>query len=251
MSKPGLPQTVVILGATSGIAEEIARLYAGEGAAIALVGRRANALKEIAGDLEARGAASVEIVIADFLSDDAAKTLDAISAKLGGLDHIHLCFGSMTDQAEAEHDADALTKMLDINFRAAALWASAAANRLEAQGKGALVVLGSVAGDRGRRSNYIYGAAKAGIGVLVQGLAHRMAGKGPRIALIKPGPTDTAMTAHLEKGGVLWSDAATVGKIARKAADKGGPIIYAPARWRLIMLIIRAMPAFIFNKINF
>ena len=97
----------------------------------------------------------------------------------------------MTDQAEAEREAARAAQMMAVNYTSTAAWALAAANLIEAQGHGSLVVLGSVAGDRGRRKNYIYGSTKAGIGVLVQGIAHRFAGKPVRAVLIKPGPTAT------------------------------------------------------------
>lgn len=247
----GTSLRVTILGAASGIAEATARLYAKEGATLVLAGRRADRLEEIAADLRLRGAQDVKISVLDFAEADPAASLKDISRKMGGLDHVLVCYGTMSDQKQAETDLAAAREMIDVNFGSASVWILAAANLLERQGHGSLVVLGSVAGDRGRRSNYIYGAAKAGIGVLVQGIAHRFADKGPRAVVIKPGPTDTAMTAGMQKGGALWASADQVAAIVRKAADKGGPIVYAPSRWRLIMLIIRFLPAFIFNKLNF
>jgi short-subunit dehydrogenase len=155
------------------------------------------------------------------------------------------------EQALAERDLTMAQVIIDVNFRSAAVWSLAVADVLERQGRGSLVVLGSVAGDRGRRSNYIYGAAKAGLAVLVEGISHRFRGSGPRAVMVKPGPTDTAMTAGMTKGGPLWSTPEAVAAVVRKAADSGGPVVYAPARWRLIMAIIRMIPAPIFNKMNF
>jgi decaprenylphospho-beta-D-erythro-pentofuranosid-2-ulose 2-reductase len=129
----------------------------------------------------------------------------------------------------------------------------ASAARLEAQGRGSLVVIGSVAGDRGRQSNYVYGAAKAGLATLVQGIAHRMAlraPKGARAVVVKPGFVDTPMTAGLKKGGPLWAQPEAIAAVVRKAADKGGPIVYAPWFWRFILLIIRLVPAPIFHKVR-
>jgi decaprenylphospho-beta-D-erythro-pentofuranosid-2-ulose 2-reductase len=157
----------------------------------------------------------------------------------------------MTDEAAAERSLSAAAEMIRVNFASAALWALAAANLLEAQGHGSLVVLGSPAGDRGRRKNFIYGSTKAGIGVLVQGIAHRFAGKGPRAVLLKPGPTATAMTADLGGDQSKLATPEEVAKAVRRAADKGGPIQYAPGKWRLIMRIVREIPAPIFNKLNF
>jgi len=245
------PLHVLILGAGSGIAQATARIYAAEGAVIGLAGRNSQRLASIADDLKARGASGVESFDVDFTTVDATATLAAMAEKLGGLDHIILAYGLLGDQALAERDPATAQSIIDVNFRSAAAWSLAVANLLERRGKGSLVVLGSVAGDRGRRSNYVYGAAKAGLAILVQGISHRFRGTGRRAVIVKPGPTDTAMTAGMTKGGLLWSTPETVAAVVRKAADSGGPVFYAPPRWRLIMAIIRSIPAAVFNKMNF
>jgi short-subunit dehydrogenase len=245
------PLRVLILGAASGIAQATARLYAGEGAAIGLAGRNVGRLAEIADDLRARGAAEVETFDVDFTTAVVPSALALMADKLGGLDHVILAYGMLGDQALAERDPDMAQSIIDVNFRSAAGWSLAVADTLERQGRGSLVVLGSVAGDRGRRSNYIYGAAKAGLATLVEGISHRFGGAGPRAVIVKPGPTDTAMTAGMPKGGPLWATPETVAAVVRKAADSGGPVVYAPARWRLIMAIIRVIPAAVFNKMKF
>jgi decaprenylphospho-beta-D-erythro-pentofuranosid-2-ulose 2-reductase len=242
---------VLFLGAGSGIAQATARLYAAEGAIIGLAGRNAGRLAGIADDLRARGATQVETFDVDFTAVAVPQTLAAMADKLGGLDHAVLAYGVLGDQALAERDPAEAQSIIDVNFRSAAAWALAVADMLEGQGKGSLVVLGSVAGDRGRRANYIYGAAKAGLSTLVEGISHRFHGTGPRAVIVKPGPTDTAMTAGMTKGGPLWATPEAVAAVVRKAADKGGPVVYAPARWRLIMAIIRMIPAPVFNKMNF
>lgn len=247
------PLKIAILGAASGIAQATARIYAQEGAELTLLGRNENHLNEIAADLRLKGAKNVETLIVDFTKADPVKTLNNIKAQMGGLDHILICYGIMSEQSEAENDPELAQKMIEVNFASTSAWALASANLLEEENAGSLIVLGSVAGDRGRRSNYIYGASKAGIEILVQGIAHRFAGKGvkARATLIKPGPTDTAMTAGMEKGGFLWATPEQVAKVIRKSADKGAPIVYAPRRWQLIMLIISFIPSFVFNKMNF
>ena len=245
------PVRVLILGAASGIAQATARLYAAEGAIIAIAGRNAARLAAIADDLRARGASRVERFEVDFTAATAAPELDRMINQLGGIDHVILAWGLLGEHAAAERDAAAAQSIIDVNFRSAVAWALAAADVLERQRRGALVVLGSVAGDRGRRSNYIYGAAKAGLATLVEGISHRLAGTGPRAVIVKPGPTDTAMTATMTKGGPLWATPETVAAVVRKAADRGGPVVYAPGRWRLIMAIIRCIPAAVFNKMNF
>lgn len=245
------PLRVLILGAGSGIAQATARLYAADSAVIGLAGRNLLRQASIAEDLKVRGASRIESFEVDFVAADAAATLAAMAETLGELDHVILAYGMLGDQALAERDPAAALSIIDVNFRSAAAWSLAAANLLERQGRGSLVVLGSVAGDRGRRSNYIYGGAKAGLATLVQGISHRFADKGPRAVIVKPGPTDTAMTAGMKKGGPLWSTPQAVAAVVRRAADSGGPVVYAPARWRWIMMIIRAIPAAVFNKMNF
>jgi decaprenylphospho-beta-D-erythro-pentofuranosid-2-ulose 2-reductase len=240
---------VIILGAASGIAEATARLYAAEGAALLLAGRSAERLNQIAADLMARGASRVETAAADLAAVDAERELKSYVDRLGGADHILLAYGVMTDQSEAEHDIARAVTMIEVNYASAMRWALAAANLLEVQQSGSLVVLGSVAGDRGRRKNYIYGSAKAGLAVLVQGIAHRFAGKGPRAVLVKPGPTATAMTSDLGRRGLATPE--EVARTVRRAADKGGPVQYAPAKWRLIMRIVREIPYPLFDRLNF
>jgi short-subunit dehydrogenase len=241
---------VVILGATSAMAEAVARLYAAEGASLVLVGRRADRLEEIRADLAARGAAAVQVAAADLAHPADAGASLAGWAGPRGADAVLLFYGVLGDQAQAEADPAVARDLLQVNFTSAAEWCLAAANLLEAQRRGALVVIGSVAGDRGRQSNYVYGAAKAGLGVLVQGIAHRLAirGSGARAVLIKPGFVDTPMTAHLPKGGPLWTKPDVVARTIRASVDRGGPVVYAPWFWRFVLLIIRLIPAAIFHK---
>ena len=113
-----------------------------------------------------------------------------------------------------------------------------------------LLVIGSVAGDRGRRSNFIYGACKGGLARLVEGIAHKLAPLGARAVIVKPGFVDTPMTASFEKKGLLWAKPEAVAEVIAKAAERGGPVVYAPAFWRWIMLVIRHLPTFVFAKLN-
>ena len=156
----------------------------------------------------------------DLAKLDAEKSVDAWAAELNGLDVVLLAYGLLGEQRELERDLKGAAALIDTNFRSAALWSLAVANRLEAAKHGTLVVIGSVAGDRGRQSNYLYGATKAGLGVLVQGIAHRLAPSGARAVLVKPGFVDTAMTAHIEKKGALWSSPEKLAVLIRKAAEK-------------------------------
>ena len=113
------------------------------------------------------------------------------------------------------------------------------------------MVLGSVAGDRGRGANFVYGAAKAGLATLIEGIAHGFAGSGPRAVIVKPGPVITPMTdGFANRKGVMWATPETVAAVVRRAADRGGPVVYAPWFWRWIMLAIRILPAAIFNRLD-
>ena len=240
---------MIILGATSAMAEALARIYAAERADLVLVGRRADRLEEMAADLRARGAAHVTVAAADL--GDASRAAEQLADwSAGPIAALHVFYGVLTDQPRAEADLAYAERTLGVNFTSAALWSLAAANLLEAQRHGVLVVVGSVAGDRGRQSNYVYGAAKAGLGALVQGIAHRLALRGgdARAVLVRPGFVDTPMTDHLKKGGPLWARPEDVARAIRKAAKGKAPVVYAPWFWQGIMLVIRLLPAPIFHR---
>lgn len=251
MSGGATAKRIIVLGALSAMGEATARLYAADGARLVLAGRNVDRLNQVAADLAARGAAEARTWPVDFVaSADAAAELARMADRLGGpADAILLFFGVLGDQALAERDPGEAARILDVNFTAAAAWCLAAAALLERQKAGVLVVVSSVAGDRGRRSNYVYGAAKAGLSVLVEGIAHRLAGTGARAVVVKTGFVDTPMTAHLKRGGPLWVKPSTIARDIRSAVERPGrPVIYTPWFWRFIMLAVRSVPAFIFHK---
>jgi short-subunit dehydrogenase len=243
-----MTKRILVLGALSEIAESTCRLYAAEGAHLLLVARDRKRLAAVAADLKVRGAASVDIKAGDLTKLDPEESLAKWTATLGGLDLVLLAYGALGDQRSMEGDLAAAATLIDTNFRSAALWSLAVANHLEAARRGTLVVIGSVAGDRGRQSNYLYGATKAGLGTLVQGIAHRLAASGARAVLVKPGFVDTAMTAHIEKKGALWSSPEKIAALIRRAAEKRQPIAYVPGYWRVIMTLIRNVPSAIFHR---
>lgn len=241
---------VVILGALSAIGEATARLYADEGARLLIAGRNEARLGEVASDLTARGAAECQIRALDLAACDASAEFAAMAEALDGrVDVVLLFYGVLGDQRTAEHDPAMLRNILAVNFSSAAEWAVAATNQLEEQKSGVLVTVSSVAGDRGRQSNYIYGAAKAGLTTLTEGIAHRLAPSGAHAVAIKLGFVDTPMTAHIEKGGPLWAKPDRIAGLVKKAADHPRkPVVYAPWFWRWIMLIIRNVPTAIFHR---
>jgi decaprenylphospho-beta-D-erythro-pentofuranosid-2-ulose 2-reductase len=239
---------VVIIGATSGIAQAAARIWAARGTRFALVARNPEKLSAVAADLKARGAALTETIVADCADVDVPATLKRIVEALGGIDIVLLAYALPGDQQACERAPEATAEVLRTNFTSAAAWCLAAASILEAQGSGALVVIGSVAGDRGRGSNYVYGASKAGLGALVEGIAHRLARSGARAVLIKPGFVDTPMTAGIANKGLLWAKPEGIASTIVAAAERGGPVVYAPAFWRAIMFVVRNVPSAIFHK---
>ncbi|MGE0410254.1 MAG: SDR family NAD(P)-dependent oxidoreductase [Amphiplicatus sp.] len=245
---------VAILGALSTIAEETARLLAERGASLALAGREGGRLDAVAADLRLRGARVVTTHALDLAAaPNKQARLEEMAAGLGGLDVVLLFYGALGDQARANDDLDEVRRLIEVNFTSAAEWMTAGAALLKASPapRPVLLAVSSVAGDRGRRSNYVYGAAKGGLSIFMQGLAHRLVAEGKtRAVAMKLGFVKTAMTAHLNPKGPLWAEPEDVARAIVGAMDRGGPIVYAPSFWRFIMLAVRATPAAIFNKVN-
>ncbi len=249
MTKPVQRQRIVALGALSAMCKATLRLYAEEGARIVIAGRGEDRLKALATDLEARGAHQVVTWDTDLTGcADPRAELARMTSAIGGMDGVLLFYGTLGDNAKAEKDMSEARSILHTNFTSAAEWCLAAADLIESQSHGSLVVVGSVAGDRGRQSNYIYGAAKGGLGLLVQGIAHRLVRCGGNAVVIKPGFVDTPMTASIAKGGPLWAKPEAVAQIIKRAATRHSPVVYAPGFWRWIMLAIRAVPTPVFHK---
>jgi NAD(P)-dependent dehydrogenase (short-subunit alcohol dehydrogenase family) len=251
--KPLQPRKIIILGALSAMAEAAARRWAtNKGTRLIFAGRNAFRLESLANDLKLRGA-DTQTFVADLATVDTERALSEMIERLGGVDIVLVAYGVLGDQPKAEANFAEAQHLLSANFVSAAGWCLAAANVLEKQGHGCLIVIGSVAGDRGRHSNYVYGAAKGGLGILVQGIAHRLARTGARAVLIKPGFVDTPMTAHIERKGVLWAKPETLGKLIVRIADapsRRRPVVYAPAFWRWIMLAMRNLPASLFHRMR-
>ena len=243
-------QRIVILGAASAIAEAAARRWAARRARVVLVGRDETRLNSIAANLGALGAQQTVIWPLDCARADAAVELERMTQALGGLDILLLAYGELGDQVELERNPGAVTKLLQTNFTSAVVWCMAATAVFERQRSGALLVIGSVAGDRGRRSNFVYGATKGGLARIIEGIAHKLAPLGARAVVIKPGFVDTPMTAAFTKKGMLWATPDRVAEVIVRAGDRGGPVFYAPAFWRVIMLVIRHLPSFLFNKLD-
>jgi short-subunit dehydrogenase len=241
---------VIVLGATSAIAQATVRLLAARGASLYLVGRNAANLDAVAKDAATRGAAKVESQAVDLNDFNAHEGLvDAAYAALGGLDGVVLAHGVLGDQAEAQKSWAATEAVLRTNFLSAVSLLTPLANRFEAQKAGTLVVISSVAGDRGRQSNYVYGASKGALSIFLQGLRNRLARSGVAVVTVKPGFVDTPMTAGFEQGA-LFVTARRAGRAVYRAIERRRDVAYVPWFWRPIMLVIRAVPERIFKRLK-
>ena len=166
------------------------------------------------------------------------------------IDNVLIAHGTLPDQADCEKDLALCKDTLEINGVSPCLFAEAFAQAMQHQGSGNIAIIGSVAGDRGRKSNYIYGAAKGLVARYAQGMQHRFANSPLKITLIKPGPTATPMTEKMRAKGMKMAPAGLVAKEIVDGIAKGKSVVYTPKKWQLIMLIIQHLPNFIFNKLN-
>lgn len=241
---------MLIVGATSALAEATARLFAEEGERFYLVARKADRLNAIAADLRTRGAAQVETEVMDANTLDAHTALieRAITA-LGGLDTVLLAHGTLPDQSACEHSVELTLSEIQTNGLSSISLLTHLANYFERQGHGTLAVISSVAGDRGRQSNYVYGTAKGAVSIFLQGLRNRLYRSGVQVLTIKPGFVDTPMTAEFKKG-LLWAKPEVVAQGIHKAIHKKSDIVYLPWFWRFIMLIINNIPETIFKRLK-
>lgn len=232
----------IVLGACSAMAQAVVRRVAAAGGDLVLVARDPGKLRDVADDARTRGG-KVRAELRADLDDVAghAALLERAFAALGGVDGVLVAQGLLGEAGACEADPLLAERVLRTNFVGAALLAQGAATRLAAQGGGALVAISSVAGDRGRASNYPYGAAKAGLDTFLEGLRARHGPRGVRVLTVKPGPVDTPMTAHLPKGP-LWARPDDVARAILRGVERRRAVVYAPGFWRLVMMVIRAMP---------
>lgn len=247
--------TVLIIGATSAIATEVARCFAQQGSRFFLAARSEERMTAIADDLRVRGAAQVETYSIDLTDLDGQQAmLDAAQAAYPRIDYVLVGYGTLGDQGSSQSSVEATLKEWDLNATSTIALLTRLANLLEGQRSGVLAVISSVAGDRGRRSNYIYGAAKAALSTYLSGLRARLAKSGVRVITIKPGMVDTPMTAHMRKGPLFASPQKVGADIHTamthpKRAPIAGDVLYTPGYWRLVMLVIRAIPEPIFRRL--
>jgi len=242
---------ILIIGATSAIAEATARIFAARSDALFLVARDPARLAQIAADLTVRGATRVGSAILDVVDfDQHEAVLDQADRDLGGVDTVLIAHGTLSDQAECEVSVAAMRREFDINAVATMGLITLIANRFEARGQGTIAVISSVAGDRGRASNYVYASAKAAVTTFLSGLRQRLHRRGVKVLTIKPGFVDTPMTKQFKKGA-LWASPSTIGAAIVAAVDRGRSEIYVPWFWWWVMLVIREMPQAVFSRLKF
>lgn len=238
------------MGAGSAIAEAVAREFAQRGDALFLVGRSREKLQAIADDLKLRGASATAVGVMDARDVGAYGTLlDDAQRALGGLDTALIAHGTLSDQAACQASVERMLDEFQINALSVMALCTELANRFEADGRGVIAVISSVAGDRGRQSNYVYGSAKAAVTAFTSGLRQRLAPKNVQVVTIKPGFVDTPMTAAFKKG-LLWATPALVGRAIAQAMMRGTPVVYVPWFWRYIMLIIKSVPESVFKGLR-
>lgn len=242
----------VIFGATSVIAHETAKALAASGAAFFLVGRNSQKLAAVRDDLLARGAERAEICVAD--PADCLRHTEIIGAALRALkswDAVLIAHGCFVDQHAGERDVQVLLEAFRVNTLSVLSLAGLAANQLQLQRQGCLAVIASVAGDRGRRANYIYGSTKAAVDIFLQGLRCRFSGTKIRILTIKPGLVKTPQLPAARMCHPLAAHPRSVGRAIARAMSSRNEVMYVPRYWRPIMAVIRMLPDFVFQRLNF
>lgn len=241
---------VMVIGATSAIAEATARLFAQRGDALFLVGRNPDRLGAISNDLRIRGASLCAHECLDLnLISGHPQLIDSAIAALGGLDTVLIAHGTLPDQASAQQSVDVTLQDFQTNALSTISLLTLLANRFEQQGHGCLAVISSVAGDRGRASNYIYGSAKAAVTAFTSGLRQRLHPAGVQVLTIKPGFVDTPMTRGFPKGA-LWAQPEQIASGILRAIDRRQRVVYLPSFWALIMTLIRHLPEAIFVRLR-
>lgn len=242
---------VLIIGATSAIAKAFAkRLASQEAVNFTLLARNEQAMHDLANDLAVRGALAVKTVVADFSDKHSTTVLDQVLANMDRVDVVLMAHGILGEQAVFERDVNALEQLFYTNSISSMAMLSLIANRMEKQQSGRIVFISSVAGDRGRASNYVYGASKAVVNTFLQGLRVRLSRVGVHVLTVKPGFVDTPMTASIEKKGLLWAQPEDIAAGIERAMKARKAEVYLPWFWRIIMAIIVRIPQFIFNKLK-
>ena len=244
---------ILIVGGTSTIAEHCARVWLKQQPCeLILLGRDSEKLQRVINDLKVRNPdANVQMQRVNFLDAQAIQTCIQTLNQQAAIDIALIAHGSLPNQEQCQIDLVQCQQSIEVNAISPVLFTEAIAQYMIERNHGKLAVIGSVAGDRGRKSNYIYGASKAFIDTYVEGLQHRLALTNSKVTttLIKPGPTATPMTAGITGKGKLASPEQVAQDIVH-AIEKGKKTVYTPKKWAIIMMIIRNLPFFLFKKMD-
>ncbi|HLY25269.1 MAG TPA: SDR family oxidoreductase [Aggregatilineales bacterium] len=241
---------ILIVGATSAMAYEAAKCFAAERASLFLVARNIQKLSAVREDLLVRGAQRVETFALDMTEIVRhQELLDAALSAFGDLDMLLLAYGTLEVQRELQASVERTLHSLNDNFVSPIAFLTIAANYFEARKSGCIAIISSVAGDRGRQANYVYGAAKGGLHTFAQGLRNRLFKSGVRVLTIKPGPVDTPMTTTHMKNP-LFISAERAGTRIYRAMKGREDVIYVPWFWREIMTVLISLPEIIFKRTN-
>ncbi|MCP4895918.1 MAG: SDR family NAD(P)-dependent oxidoreductase [bacterium] len=241
----------LVVGASSGIGEALAKRLADSGARVALVARREGELDRIVGEINERHAEQPAMAFVHDVTkaDEVPELFQTISRKLGGLDLVVYAAGLMHPVAFEEFDCSKDVPMIETNLVGAVAWLGCAAERFGRLKRGTIVGIGSVAGDRGRCANPAYHASKAGLHTYLESLRNRVSRFGVRVVTVKPGFVDTAMTRGMS--GLFWLISADrAAEIILRKAKGNAKNAYVPARWRLVMWVIRSIPSVIFRRLK-
>jgi decaprenylphospho-beta-D-erythro-pentofuranosid-2-ulose 2-reductase len=244
-----MARSIVIFGATSTIARQIALTIVAQGDRVCLAARNAIELTRVAADVELRCSPAVMACTAfDTGKPDTHRRLhDEIVALIGDIDVAVFCTGELGDQDVARHEPELINRIIHSNFSGVATMLAPVVDRMEFRGRGAIAVLSSVAGDRARQSNYVYGSSKAGMDAYLAGLRHRLFRSGITVTTIKLGFTDTRMV-YGKQGMFLVATPAKAARDIVAQIERGNGVAYVPWFWRWIMLVIRSVPGCIFNR---
>ncbi|SFD86404.1 Short-chain dehydrogenase [Lentibacillus persicus] len=242
-------QTVLVLGATSSIAQETVKRLAAKKMNLILAGRRTDQMETMKSDLEIRHQIKVSVRAFDALDFDGHDAFfnDVVDAH-GGIDGVLLMYGAMGDQLEAETSFVETRQMIDVNYTSAVSILNIAANYFEAKKSGFIGAVSSVAGDRGRQSNYIYGSTKAGLSAYLQGLRNRLHKSGVQVLTIKPGIVNTKMTYGTVDDSPLLAEPDKVARDIDRAITRRRSVLYTPWFWLVIMLVVKLIPEWLFKR---
>jgi decaprenylphospho-beta-D-erythro-pentofuranosid-2-ulose 2-reductase len=250
MSDGLVQRPMLVLGATSAIAMATMRIYAARGAKFYLVARNAEKLAVVAADLRVRGAAEVYACAQDL--DDTSRhaaILQDAHERLQGIGVAFIAHGVLGDQEAAQQEYPVAEKILRTDLLSPVSLITWLANYFVSRGSGTIVAISSVAGDRGRKTNYVYGTAKAGLSTFLQGVRNRVDRDGVNVITVKPGFVATPMTAHL-RSGILFANPGAVANGIARGIDKHKDVVYVPGFWRAIMAVVKMVPESVFKRLN-